>query len=83
MSFTRPDKLSFLRFRSLRMTLLALVLLSLTLGSAGQELRVKRGEAPDQAGEDEIRRWRGEGRALPTWRLPLNDRVKQVFVRGL
>jgi len=53
-SFTRPDKLSFLRFRSLRMTLLALVLLSLTLGSAGQELRVKRGEAPDQAGEDEI-----------------------------
>ena len=54
MSFTRPDKLSFLRFRSLRMTLLALVLLSLTLGSAGQELRVKRGEAPDQAGEDEI-----------------------------
>jgi hypothetical protein len=25
----------------------------------------------------------GQAPGLPSWRLPLNDRVKQVFVRGL
>lgn len=51
---THSNKLSLGRFRSLHAALLALVILSLALSAVGQGLRSKRGDAPDQASEDEI-----------------------------